>query len=88
MNPLILSRKLNWTVWIGLSIPIDFLILAVPLSILSRTRMPERERKILRLIFSANLLGTVTWYANIVDLTCNADFLLVHWEYTVCMRIE
>lgn len=88
MNPLILSRKLNWTVWIGLSIPIDFLILAVPLSILSRTRMPERERKILRLIFSANLLGTVTWYANIVDLIFNADFLLVHWEYTVCMRIE
>lgn len=60
---LLLSQKLIWIVWIGLSLPIDFLILAVPLQLLKRTRIREHERKILRLVFSANLLGTLTWYA-------------------------
>lgn len=57
-----LLHKLSWTAWVGLSLPIDFLLLAVPLQILKRTRMPERERRVLRLVFSANLLGTLTWY--------------------------
>jgi hypothetical protein len=56
-----LLPKLNSIVWIGLSVPIDLLILAVPLRILHRTRMPEGEKRILKLVFSANLLGTLSW---------------------------
>ena len=61
--------------WIALSLPIDFLILAVPLQLLKRTRIRQHERKILRLVFSANLLGTLTWYAqNFPELL----YLLTH----------
>jgi hypothetical protein len=51
--------KLTRTAWIGLGLPIDGLILAVPLQILKRTLLKSHERKILRWVFSANLLGTV-----------------------------
>ena len=61
-NHVLLRLKLTFTVWIGLSLSIDFLILAVPWQLLKRTQLKEHERKILRLVFSANFLGTITWY--------------------------
>ncbi|KAG0649370.1 hypothetical protein D0Z07_4120 [Hyphodiscus hymeniophilus] len=57
--------------WIGLSIPIDLLIVAVPLRILHQTRMPERERRILRLVFGANLLGTIACILGIYGVYFN-----------------
>ena len=84
----ILLYKLTYIVWIGLSIPIDLLILAVPLRILHQTRMPERERRILRLVFSANLLGTMTWYAISILQFRSSNLVSVYWGYTACTRIE
>jgi hypothetical protein len=48
--------------WIGLSIPIDFAILAIPFEILRQTKLQRHEKRVLMMVFSANLLGTVAWY--------------------------
>jgi len=47
-------------VWIGLSIPIDITILIIPGRLLQKLSLRNYERNILKLIFSATLLGTIT----------------------------
>ncbi|CZR62151.1 uncharacterized protein PAC_12048 [Phialocephala subalpina] len=46
--------------WIGVSIPIDLAIMSVPLHILSRLKLRTHERRILKMVFCATLLGTIT----------------------------
>jgi NO-binding membrane sensor protein with MHYT domain len=48
-------------VWITVSVPIDLAIMSVPFRILRRTSLRQHEKRILRMIFGATLLGTVTW---------------------------
>jgi len=50
---------LRW-LWVGLSIPIDFAILSIPLEILKKTKLPPIENRVLKMVFAANLLGTIT----------------------------
>jgi len=45
--------------WIGASIPIDIAIMIVPMKILQQTRLRNHERRILKLVFGATLLGTI-----------------------------
>ncbi len=52
--------QLTDAVWIGLSIPIDCVLLFIPLRILKRARLREQERRILKMVFCATLLGTIT----------------------------
>ncbi|RFU27184.1 hypothetical protein B7463_g9155, partial [Scytalidium lignicola] len=46
--------------WVGLSIPIDLVLIFVPLKLLRSMKLHPREQRLLKLIFSANLLGTIT----------------------------
>jgi hypothetical protein len=54
------KTQLTVVVWIGLSIPIDCVLLFIPLRILKRARLREQERRILKMVFCATLLGTIT----------------------------
>jgi len=45
--------------WIGASIPIDIAIMIVPMKILQKTRLRNHERRLLKLVFGATLLGTI-----------------------------
>ncbi|TVY21676.1 hypothetical protein LARI1_G001122 [Lachnellula arida] len=53
----------NWDifrwVWIGLSLPIDFVLMLIPLRILKRSNIQGRERRILKWCFMATFLGTI-----------------------------
>jgi len=76
-------QKLTSVVWIGLSLPIDFLLMLIPLRILKRSNIQGRERRILKWVFCATLLGTITWYDRLNDsrdLAANRSTALV--EYT------
>lgn len=46
--------------WISVSVPIDMAIMSVPIRILNRTSLRQHEKRILRMVFCATLLGTVT----------------------------
>ncbi|KUJ16976.1 uncharacterized protein LY89DRAFT_68688 [Mollisia scopiformis] len=46
--------------WIGVSIPIDLAILSVPVQFLKRLKLRTHERRILKMVFAATLLGTIT----------------------------
>jgi hypothetical protein len=50
-------------VWIALNIPIDVCILIIPAQLLKKVQLREHERRILKMVFSATLLGTLTWWA-------------------------
>ncbi len=50
-------------IWLGVSILIDLIITWIPLEIIRHTRLRTYERRILFAAFSANLLGTIVWYA-------------------------
>ncbi|KAH8784840.1 hypothetical protein F5882DRAFT_124422 [Hyaloscypha sp. PMI_1271] len=45
--------------WVGFSIPIDLILVTIPLQILKRAKLRDHERKLLKMIFCATLLGTV-----------------------------
>lgn len=45
-------------VWVGFSIPIDLVLVTIPLQILKRAKLRDHERKLLKMIFCATLLGT------------------------------
>lgn len=47
--------------WVGLSIIIDFIILAIPWLILKDTQLGSNEKRALMLVFTANLMGTAVW---------------------------
>ncbi|KAH8802904.1 hypothetical protein F5884DRAFT_803653 [Xylogone sp. PMI_703] len=46
--------------WIAVSVPIDVVLLYVPYKLLKKMRLQTHEQRILKLIFGANLLGTIT----------------------------
>jgi len=46
--------------WIAVSIPIDIAILNVPIQFLRRLRLRTHERRILKLVFGATVLGTIS----------------------------
>lgn len=50
---------IRW-LWVGVSIPIDAILVVIPLQILKRAKLRSHERRILKLVFSATLLGTIT----------------------------
>jgi hypothetical protein len=41
---------------------IDLVLVTIPLQILKRAKLKVHERKLLKMIFSATLLGTMTLY--------------------------
>jgi len=41
---------------------IDLVLVTIPLQILKRAKLQVHERKLLKMIFSATLLGTITLY--------------------------
>ncbi|KAL5316779.1 hypothetical protein ACEPPN_015830 [Leptodophora sp. 'Broadleaf-Isolate-01'] len=45
--------------WISVSVPIDLVIMSVPLRILNRVRLRVHEKRILQMVFCATLLGTI-----------------------------
>lgn len=55
------ASMLTILVWISVSVPIDMAIMSVPIRILNRTSLRQHEKRILRMVFCATLLGTVTW---------------------------
>jgi len=46
--------------WIGFSIPIDLVLTIIPLQILKRAKLRNHEKRILKMVFCATLLGTIT----------------------------
>ncbi|KAL3420034.1 integral membrane protein [Phlyctema vagabunda] len=50
---------LRW-LWIAISVPIDLVLLFIPWRLLQQLLLQEHERRILKLVFSATLLGTIT----------------------------
>lgn len=46
--------------WLGLSVIIDFIILAIPFKVLKVAQLKPHEKRILMMVFSANLFGTAT----------------------------
>lgn len=46
--------------WIAVSVPIDIAIMSVPLRILKRASLRTHEKRVLRMVFCATLLGTMT----------------------------
>ncbi len=46
-------------VWVGFSIPIDIILVTIPLQILKRAKLRVHERKLLKWIFSSTLMGTL-----------------------------
>lgn len=49
-------------VWVGFSIPIDLVLVTIPLQILKRAKLKDHERRLLKMIFCATLLGTAILY--------------------------
>ena len=47
--------------WVAISIPIDLAIISIPFEILRQTNLKRHERRVLLLVFGANLLGTIAW---------------------------
>ncbi|KAL2061037.1 hypothetical protein VTL71DRAFT_9089 [Oculimacula yallundae] len=45
--------------WISISVPIDLIIMSVPLRILNRVRLRLHEKRILQMVFCATFLGTI-----------------------------
>lgn len=48
------------TVWVAVSMLVDTAILIIPATLLKQVKLRQHERTILKLVFSATLLGTVT----------------------------
>jgi len=59
--------------WEGISIPIDIVIVAIPCQILRKTRLQRHEKKVLMLVFAANLLGTLACGATAYGIWRNRD---------------
>ncbi|CZT10298.1 hypothetical protein WAI453_009384 [Rhynchosporium graminicola] len=45
--------------WISVSVPVDLVIMSVPLRILNRVRLRVHEKRILQMVFCATFLGTL-----------------------------
>ncbi|KAF3933225.1 hypothetical protein ABW20_dc0109823 [Dactylellina cionopaga] len=59
--------KARWS-WIIFSTMIDMAILWIPWRILQQSGLPTAERRVLKFVFAANLLGTLTCVANIYGI--------------------
>ena len=46
---------------------IDLVLVTIPLQILKRAKLQVHERKLLKMIFSATLLGTITLYVSLLS---------------------
>lgn len=51
--------------WVGVGMAIDLVLVTIPLQILKRAKLRVHERKLLKMIFSATLIGTITLAAGI-----------------------
>jgi hypothetical protein len=69
MDACINTDILRW-LWVGVSVPIDLFIMAVPLRILKAARLRDHERRILKMVFSATLLGTTLCITGIYGVYC------------------
>ncbi|KAJ6263118.1 hypothetical protein Dda_1677 [Drechslerella dactyloides] len=56
--------KARWS-WIVFSILVDSALLWIPWRILQQSGLPTAERRVLKLVFAANLLGTLTCIGNV-----------------------
>ncbi|KAK6341398.1 hypothetical protein TWF696_008474 [Orbilia brochopaga] len=56
--------KARWS-WIAFSAVIDSALLWIPWRILQHAGLPTAERRVLKLVFAANLLGTLTCIGNV-----------------------
>ncbi|KAK6528885.1 hypothetical protein TWF694_004116 [Orbilia ellipsospora] len=54
--------------WIGISISIDLCILAIPWVIIHRSKIQPSERRILMIVFSGNLMGTLVCAVSIYSV--------------------
>lgn len=45
---------------------IDLVLVTIPLQLLKRAKLQVHERKLLKMIFSATLLGTITLYVSLL----------------------
>ncbi|PMD47486.1 hypothetical protein L207DRAFT_576263 [Hyaloscypha variabilis F] len=68
--------------WVGFSIPIDIILVTIPLQILKRAKLRVHERKLLKWIFSSTLMGTLILTAGIYGVwetrTAEADDPFYH----------
>lgn len=53
-------------VWIAISVPVDLVIMSVPLRILNLVRLRNHEKRILQLVFCATFAGTICWYVTLL----------------------
>jgi hypothetical protein len=52
--------RAHW-IWIVLSVTFDVAMLLIPWFILREAGLPKGEKRVLRAVFAANLLGTMAW---------------------------
>ncbi|KAK2630556.1 hypothetical protein QTJ16_001376 [Diplocarpon rosae] len=84
-------RKMHWHVfWIGVSVPIDIVIMGVPLRILNRVRLRNYEKRILQLVFCATFLGTICCIVGIYGsfVTRTAESQQLFYQETVFVMLQ
>ena len=54
---------------------------------LARTNLQDHERRILKMVFCATLLGTITWYASSSCHKSAADDAEVLWGFMEYMKL-
>lgn len=59
--------------WVGLSVLIDLVIIAIPFAIIKRAALKPFERMALMLVFGASLLGTITCLIGICGIWFNRN---------------
>ncbi|EPS38302.1 hypothetical protein H072_8108 [Dactylellina haptotyla CBS 200.50] len=69
--------KARWS-WIIFSILVDSALLWIPWRILQQSGLPTAERRVLKLVFGANLLGTLTCVANVYGILAFDGTLSTH----------
>ena len=68
------------TVWAAMSVPIDLGIISIPYIIIKKTKLQSHERKIIFLVFAAQLLGTFARYVS-------TDMILPYASSHICQRL-
>ncbi|PBP27174.1 plasma membrane protein, partial [Diplocarpon rosae] len=76
--------------WISVSVPIDMVIMGVPLRILKRVRLRDYEKRILQLVFCATLLGTICCIVGIYGsfVTRTAESQQLFYQETVFVMLQ
>jgi len=77
-------------IWIGCSVAIDCVLLLIPVGFLRRVNLRDSERRILKMVFSATLLGTAICITEIYGVYEDriAEALDTNWHEVVWLMLN